>query len=59
MQLDHCPCRREICPMAMLRFLLQRQDVPDLAIADLVCDSRRVTPGCAFLAMRGSVTDGH
>ena len=45
--------------MAMLRFLLQRQDVPDLAIADLVCDSRRVTPGCAFLAMRGSVTDGH
>lgn len=28
-------------------------------ITDLVDDSRRVTPGCAFLAIRGATQDGH
>lgn len=30
-----------------------------LTIADLVDDSRRVTPGSAFLAIRGAAQDGH
>ena len=33
-------------------------DVPDL-IADLVDDSRRVQPGCGFVAVRGHAQDGH
>ncbi len=32
---------------------------PELEISDLVSDSRRVVPGCAFLAIRGYDTDGH
>ena len=32
---------------------------PELEITDLVSDSRRVTPGCAFIAVRGYETDGH
>ncbi|MDX2207349.1 MAG: UDP-N-acetylmuramoyl-L-alanyl-D-glutamate--2,6-diaminopimelate ligase [Gemmatimonadales bacterium] len=28
-------------------------------LADLTTDSREVTPGCCFVAVRGSITDGH
>lgn len=31
----------------------------DTDITGLVCDSRRVTPGCLFVAMPGARTDGH
>ncbi len=32
---------------------------PDLEVTDLVADSRKVTPGCVFIAVRGYDTDGH
>ncbi len=34
------------------------QDLPS-TISDLVDDSRRVTPGAAFIAVKGAVQDGH
>ncbi len=35
------------------------KDIPDTEITDLCCDSRRVTPGCAFVCLSGSAADGH
>lgn len=32
---------------------------PDMEVTGLVSDSRQVTPGCAFIAVRGYDTDGH
>lgn len=32
---------------------------PELEVTGLVADSRKVTPGCAFIAVRGFDTDGH
>ena len=32
---------------------------PDLEITDLVYDSRKVSPKCAFVCLRGSASDGH
>ena len=31
----------------------------DIWITDIQLDSRRVTEGCLFVAMRGTVVDGH
>lgn len=31
----------------------------DVEISDLVYDSRKAKPGCAFICMRGSASDGH
>lgn len=32
---------------------------PDLDVTDLIYDSRRVVPGCAFVCLRGANVDGH
>ena len=42
-----------------LRWLLDDRAAPDVAIAGLACDSRRVQPGDAFIAYRGGAVDGH
>ena len=45
--------------------LLENMDVvkltadPETQVTGLVSDSRKVTPGCAFIAVRGYDTDGH
>jgi UDP-N-acetylmuramoyl-L-alanyl-D-glutamate--2,6-diaminopimelate ligase len=31
----------------------------DVQITDVVTDSRKVIPGCCFIALKGTVTDGH
>lgn len=33
--------------------------VPDMDICDLVYDSRKCVPGCAFICLRGAASDGH
>ena len=35
------------------------EQVPDVDITDLVYDSRKVVPGCAFVCLRGANADGH
>lgn len=35
------------------------QDVPDIEITAIVSDSRRACPGCLFVCIRGTRTDGH
>ncbi len=35
------------------------EQVPDLDITDLVYDSRKAVPGCAFVCLRGASVDGH
>lgn len=35
------------------------QGFTDVEISDIVYDSRRAKPGCAFVCMRGSSSDGH
>ena len=35
------------------------QGFADVEISDIVYDSRRAKPGCAFVCMRGSSSDGH
>lgn len=35
------------------------ENVPEIDICDLVYDSRLVKPGCAFVCLRGAVSDGH
>ena len=39
--------------------VLERRAPEDLEITDLCYDSRKVTPGAAFVAVRGYETDGH
>lgn len=34
-------------------------DVPDIEVSDLVYDSRKTVPGCAFVCLRGAAADGH
>lgn len=36
-----------------------RQADGDVTIVDIVIDSRAVTPGCLFVALRGAAVDGH
>jgi len=48
----------------LLSKLLQDMDIDicpqrDAEVTDIVCDSRRVTPGAVFVCIRGAVTDGH
>ena len=49
----------------ILRELLQRldytvvQDSIDVAVTELVFDSRKAVPGCVFVALSGSRADGH
>ena len=31
----------------------------DVDVTDLVYDSRKVKPGCAFFCLKGAVSDGH
>ena len=31
----------------------------DIAISDIVYDSRKVTDGCLFVCLKGAVSDGH
>ena len=33
--------------------------VPDADVTAVVCDSRKVVPGCVFIAIRGTGSDGH
>lgn len=35
------------------------EQVPDVDITDLVYDSRKAVPGCAFVCLRGANADGH
>ena len=35
------------------------EQVPDVNITDLVYDSRKAVPGCAFVCLRGANADGH
>ena len=35
------------------------ENVPDVEICDLVYDSRKAVPGCAFVCLRGANADGH
>ena len=35
------------------------QGSADVAIGAIVFDSRKVVPGCLFVAVRGTVVDGH
>jgi UDP-N-acetylmuramoyl-L-alanyl-D-glutamate--2,6-diaminopimelate ligase len=35
------------------------QGAPDVAISTIVFDSRKVVPGCLFVAVRGTQVDGH
>lgn len=53
------PVARLMAALADAGVLVTATDgLPD-AVADLVDDSRRVTPGCAFVAVRGHAQDGH
>ncbi len=36
-----------------------KNEIPDLEISDLVYDSRKVVPGCAFVCLKGATSDGH
>ena len=35
------------------------EDKREFTVTDIVTDSRKVTPGCLFVAIRGERTDGH
>src|SRR5688572_1117548 len=49
----------------MLKDLLYKVSIKSVSgdtsaqVSDLQTDSRLVKPGCCFIAMRGSITDGH
>ena len=47
----------------LLSKLLAPLDLPveyeETDIQDIVYDSRKTTPGCAFVCLRGSASDGH
>ena len=50
--------------MMRLHQLLRNQSIdlgglPDLQISALTADSRQVTPGALFVAIRGGTLDGH
>jgi UDP-N-acetylmuramoyl-L-alanyl-D-glutamate--2,6-diaminopimelate ligase len=52
------------CLMMRLHQLLRNQSIdlgglPDLQISALTADSRQVTPGAMFVAIRGGMVDGH
>jgi UDP-N-acetylmuramoyl-L-alanyl-D-glutamate--2,6-diaminopimelate ligase len=42
-----------------LSVLDMREVYPEMEVNSVTCDSRRVTPGCAFVAVPGTRTDGH
>ena len=44
---------------ALLRDLEYTGSCPDREITDLIIDSRRVGPGCAFICLRGASVDSH
>ncbi len=61
------PVNMDICQTkTSLHTLLRRfgaafdpSSVPDKEVSAVVCDSRKVVPGCVFVAVRGSGSDGH
>ncbi len=57
---------RVVCPNCMLLKnllykipLLATSGNMDAEVTSMIMDSRRVSPGCLFIALRGTVTDGH
>lgn len=42
-----------------LGVLDMREVYPEMEVSAVTCDSRRVTPGCAFVAVPGTRADGH
>lgn len=44
---------------ALLTDLTYTGDYPSVEISDIIIDSRRVKPGCAFVCLRGSAVDSH